>query len=497
MSIAAENRHADSTRRFLLWLFLVIVILTVYRASVLWSSGYNLFVDEAYYWGWAQHLDFGYYSKPPMIALLIAMTTSVCGDGEFCIKSGALLVHPLTALLVFYIAKMLYNARVGFYAALTYLTMPGIAWSSMIISTDVVLLFYWAVALLLFIKALRTDNIGYWLAAGLAGGLGLQSKYNMLVFPLSVVVFLMADEHHRQQLKRPGVYSAMVVAVLVFLPNLLWNAYYGFPTFQHTAEISEVGEKSLHIDTLAAFLGGQLGVFGLVFFPLMVYLFTRAKSLWHSEAYRLLICFALPFVALISLLAFLGTANANWATPTYIAGCVLVAAYLIERKKITLWIVAVAINVVLASTAYHWHAITNILDIKLTAKNDPYKRVEGWPALAKSVEQILKQYPSAILLGDARDTIAQLIYYVKPHPFNAVRWNPRGLLRDHYDLTTSMKDKVGKDFIFVTKHANLSLLKASFESVTLIKKIHVAIHDDYALDDQVYYLRGFKGYPHG
>lgn len=495
MNNAAENNHADSTRRFLLFLAIAIAILTVYRGALLWFSPFNLFVDEAYYWGWAQHLDFGYYSKPPMIAILIALTTSVCGDGEFCVKSGALIVHPLTALLIFFIAKSLFDARTGFYSALAYLTMPGVAWSSMIISTDVVLLFFWAAALLLFIKALRTNNMGYWLAAGLAGGLGLQSKYNMMVFPLSVVLYLWSGPQQRSQFKRTGLYVAMTVAVLVFLPNLLWNAHHGFPTFQHTAEISYLGKETLHPDELAAFLGGQFGVFGPVLFALLLYILARTRSHWHNESYRLLISFAFPFLALISLLAFFGTANANWATPTYISGCVLVTAFLIHKRKIKIWVIAITINILLAVIAYHWHDIASLFQIPLTAKNDPYKRVQGWDKLAKPVEQILDQYPSAILLGDSRTTMAEMIYYIKPHPFNAVIWNPRGELQDHYDLTTTMNDKKGKDFIFVSEQPDLALLQASFESVKFLTEIHVAIHKDYSLNRQIYFLKGFKGYP--
>jgi hypothetical protein len=434
-----------------------------------------------------------------MIALLIALTTSVCGDGELCVKAGALIVHPLTAMLIFTIAKMLFNARVGFFSAVTYLTMPGISWSSLIISTDVVLLFFWAASMLLFLKALRTDNqpnnLGYWVAAGVAGGLGLLSKYNMMVFPMSVLFFLFSHQQYRQLLKRPGVYVAMAVAVVVFLPNLLWNAQHGFPTFQHTAEISKLSQKTLHFDELGAFLGGQLGVFGLIFFPLMLYIFTRAKSLWDNESYRFLICFALPFIAIISLQAFLGRAHANWATPTYVGGCILVAAFLINQQRFKIWLIAIVINLLLTITVYHWHDLTNAFDIKLTAKTDPFKRVQGWRDMAKPVERILAQYPSAILLADTRDTLAQLIYYVKPHPLNAVAWNPHGKLENHYELVTTMDDKLGKDFIYVTEKTDLPLIRQSFESVQELTYIHISIYDSYSLDYQVYYLQNFRGYP--
>ncbi|WP_455212253.1 ArnT family glycosyltransferase [Kaarinaea lacus] len=496
MTISSENKNTVfSNQTYIALMAVVIIVLTTYRILLLAFTDFTLFFDEAYYWGWAQKLDFGYYSKPPMLALLIALTTSVCGDSELCVKAGALFVHPLTSLLIFAIAKTLFNARVGFFAAVTYLTMPGIALSSLIISTDVVLLFFWASSLLLFLKAMRTDHIGYWVAAGLTGGLGLLSKYNMIVFPLSVMIFLFSTQQHRSQLTRPGVYVAMIFAVVVFLPNLIWNAQHGFPTFQHTAEISKLSQKTLHFDELGAFLGGQLGVFGLIFFPVMLYIFARAKALWKNEAYRVLICFALPFISIISLQAFFGRAHANWATPTYVAGSVLVAAFLINHQRVKVWLIAVIINLMLTLSVYHWHDIANALDIELTAKTDPFKRVQGWRDLAKPVEEILAQHPSAILLADTRDTLAQLIYYVKPHPLNAVAWNPHGLLQNHYELMTTMDDKQGKDFIYVTEKTDMPLIRQSFESVQQLTDIHIDIHDNYSLDYRVYYLSNFKGYP--
>jgi hypothetical protein len=490
-----NHNSTQSPPNYLGMLAIVIIGLTVYR-SMLWAfTDFTLFFDEAYYWGWAQDLDWGFYSKPPMIAVLIAMTTSVCGDGELCVKAGALIVHPLTALLIFSIARMLFDARTGFFAAVTYITMPGISWSSLIISTDVVLLFFWAAGMLLFLKALHSGKMLYWVAAGVCGGLGLLSKYNMIVFPLSVLFFLFSAPQYRHELKRPGVYVAMALAVLVFLPNLIWNMQHGFPTFQHTAEISKVSQKTRHLEELGAFLGSQLGVFGVIFFPTMLYVFARAKSLWDNEAYRFLICFALPFLTIISVLALLGRAHANWATPTYVAGCILVAAFLVTRQRVKLWTIAVMINLLLAILAYHWHGIANVLDIRLTAKTDPFKRVQGWRELAKPVARILAQYPSALLLSDTRDTLAELIYYVKPHPLNAVAWNPHGKLENHYELTTTMDDKLGKDFIYVTELGDIPLLRQSFASVQTLDSIHVSVHEDYSLDYHVYYLQNFKGYP--
>ena len=66
----------------------LILLLTVYRVLVITQSGLSLDYEEAYYFGWARTLELGYYSKPPMIAWLIGLTTRVCGDGELCVKRG-------------------------------------------------------------------------------------------------------------------------------------------------------------------------------------------------------------------------------------------------------------------------------------------------------------------------------------------------------------------------------------------------------------------------
>ena len=69
-------------------LLLIVLALSLWRAIVILTSPLDLYVDEAQYWTWAQALDWGYFSKPPMIAAVIAATTAVCGDGVACVKSG-------------------------------------------------------------------------------------------------------------------------------------------------------------------------------------------------------------------------------------------------------------------------------------------------------------------------------------------------------------------------------------------------------------------------
>src|SRR3546814_6484554 len=70
--------------------------LTLLRIAGLAMTGLELHGDEAQYWSWAQKLDFGYFTKPPLIAWVIAATTAACGDGEACVRLSSPLLHAAT-----------------------------------------------------------------------------------------------------------------------------------------------------------------------------------------------------------------------------------------------------------------------------------------------------------------------------------------------------------------------------------------------------------------
>ncbi len=96
----------------------LILALAAARLMALYASPLELYPDEAQYWYWSTDLAAGYYSKPPMIAWLIAGATAVCGDGEACIRTPSPLLYGLAALFVFGAARVLYGVRAAFWSAL-------------------------------------------------------------------------------------------------------------------------------------------------------------------------------------------------------------------------------------------------------------------------------------------------------------------------------------------------------------------------------------------
>jgi len=500
-------------------LFLLIAGMTAYRALVLAMADIGLYVDEAYYWGWAQQLDWGYYSKPPMIAALIAFTTTLCGDGVFCVKSGALLVYPITTWLVFRLGQVLFDARVGLWAAALFLLMPGVALSNLIISTDVLLLLFWAWGMLALVRALETNAWRHWLMLGLACGLGLLSKYTMALFAPSVVLALLLVPAWRGQLLNPRLWLAALLAVLIFAPNIVWNAQHGWPTFQHTAEISNLGGAGLHWDELGEFVSGQLAVFGPI--SLILWLVALFK-LPVSRQKNLLAAFSLVFLLAISAQALLGRANANWAAPAFVAASVLLAAWGVQHRRGL--IAAIILNTVIMLGAYHYTQGAQWFGVEMTGKTDPFKRVRGWDQLAEQYAARQALAPQALLMSGDRDLLAQLGYHLRLHPEQIISWNAGQGIRHQYDLmnplgacrTLGIEAKIstvqmdlqpiplksdrllgqahiGQDMLMVTNEPLPEALTKRFNAVETLEPLHVQIHKDWALQYKVYWVKGFRG----
>lgn len=486
----------DSLRPNLRTLLLILLAGSAYRALALHWSGLNLYVDEAQYWTWAQDLAWGYYSKPPVIAAIIAFTTALFGDGELAVKCGALLLYPFTTLLIYALARRLYDERVAFWSALCFFTLPGVAFSSLIISTDVALFCSWTAATYGLLRASESNQWRWWLLVGVAGGIGLLTKYTMGIFAISALLYALSTPRLRPLLRSPRPYLGMLLAALIFAPNLWWNHLHGWPTFQHTADISNLeGGPGLHLDELLEFLSGQAAIVGPLLFLVLIAVLARPRRWLADERQRFLALFTLPFLLIISLQALLGRANANWAAMAYAGGTIWLVAWLLQAGRLRLLVVAIALNVAVASLAYHYHALARLAGMELTRKSDFFKRVQGWDRVGAQVRQRLEQYPDTRLLTDQRDLMSELRYYARPAADDAVMWNPDGVVSSHYHLVTRMDDKLGADFLYLTRETQLpEAVRRRFLDAIELAPISVPVVPGWSLDFQVFLLRRFQGY---
>ncbi|CAK0744267.1 PMT_2 domain-containing protein [Gammaproteobacteria bacterium] len=505
--VAKKNETA-----FLLGLIAFLAILTLYRAVALAISNLPLFLDEAYYFDWSRTLAFGYYSKPPLIAWTIAAATSLCGEGELCVRAPALLVHPFTAFGLFLIGRRLYGVGVGRLAAVLYATLPMVSASSWIMSTDALLLLFWTYGLWFLVRALADDGWGDWLGLGICLGVGLLAKYTMVAFPLSLMLYLALSPIHRHHLRHPKLYVALVVALVILSPNLLWNSFHDLVSLRHTAHNAALDRPLFHPAKLLEFLGGQAMVFGPILIAILpAALLGRGEAVingldktvaWHR---RLLLTLGLPLFLTMIGESLAARANANWAAPSYLSFTLLVAAWLAAsvppqesgknpRMRGRLLVAALAVNVLLGGVGYHYDALYRVVGAEPIRRLDPYARLRGWRELAAQTQTLLAQHPGAGLLGDDRAVLAELGYYLHPRPLVIVAWNPDGAVSDQYRLSADIRQRPTGEYLFVARGTDFRPVAAAFTAAEDLGRIRIATHRDSALDCRVYWVRDFRGY---
>ncbi|HWB51684.1 MAG TPA: glycosyltransferase family 39 protein [Stellaceae bacterium] len=427
----------------------------------------GLYPDEAQYWFWSRHLALGYYSKPPLVAWVIALTTALAGNSEFAVRLSAPLLHAAAAGFVYVVGARLYDRRLGFCAALAYATLPGVSFSAYLISTDAVLLPCWAAALYAFIRAREEDDWRWWIATGIAVGLGLLAKYAMVYWLLSAVIFVLSSRGERHHGR--GLAAALAIAALFYLPNLWWNWSHGFATYVHTRNNAELGGPLFHPRALLEFLVSQLGVFGPIYAVALLAI-AAAPLRRAGPPARLLLAFTWPTLAIVTTVGLLSRAQPNWAAPAYVSAVVAVAAMLARRWR-RIFIVAIVLHVAAAVAVFGGSELAAAPGSRIPAKLDPLHRLRGWRTLGQQVGQELAAHPGLRLMADDREILAALVYYVHPHPLDAVAWDPIPGISNQWDLDNNLSGHRGESFLAVTIHNVAGQMHPAFADVTRLKTI--------------------------
>jgi 4-amino-4-deoxy-L-arabinose transferase-like glycosyltransferase len=470
----------------------VIAIFTLVRMGVLTSGLAPLSMDEAQYWLWSRDLDFGYFSKPPLLAWIIAGTTSICGDGEACIRAASPLLHAGTALLLFGIGRYLFDVQVGAWSAVTYIALPGVSVSGVVASTDAPLLFFWALALYALVRLRHEDHFKWWALMGFAIGLGTLSKYAMLFFVLGLALWVLFTAHGRKVMLSRGALLALSIAGAIVLPNILWNATHAFVSVTHVADTMAVREARFSMNDALDFVAAQAGIFGPILFVLLVCAVARPATTCHTQA-RFLAYFWAPVLLLMTAQAFLSRAHANWAATAYIAATPTVVAWCLSRQWTGALRVSWALHLIAAAVLYNYEAVAQNLGITLNRKIDPAVRTRSWDQAGVWTSALRAQFPNDTFLFDERHAFTVLSYYTAPHP-NALMWNPVGQVNNHFEMTASLAAPSSGSFIYITRRPTADAVAPYFGQTEPLGRWTKTAYPDHDLTLNAFRLTGFRGY---
>lgn len=420
----------------------LVLAVTAARLIALAFNRTDLFVDESQYWLWGQSLDFGYYSKPPLIAWVIRFVTDLAGsDAPFWVRMPGALLHGLTALILAAAAARLWDGRAGFWVALSYVTLPFTTVGSLLISTDTIMAPWYAAALYFWIR-LAGDGRARWAGwAGAAIGLAFLAKYAAIYFLLGAAlaaVFVPAA--------RVGWRNALVLALAfaaVAAPNVIWNLTHDLTTVSHTMDnVGWVRNESLlgglNPAGLAEFFLSQVGVFGPVLFG--AYLWSLVGAWREGGIARALLLQSLPVLLIVSFQAFAEKAYANWAVATYFAGTLLAVRFLLVRAPRLLPLSA-ALNGLVA-------VLLPILTVTAPApewQGAPLlKRYLGRADLSRQIIAAAQANGADAILVDDRDILADLFYTGAGAGLAIHAPRPDGRPRNYYEQTFPLPSAPGR-----------------------------------------------------
>lgn len=453
----SETTHSETNRQALsLKLGLAIIFgITLWRVVMLAFNRTDLFVDEAQYWFWGQNLDFGYYSKPPMIAWVIRFFNTISGsDSTFWIRVSAPLFHLATALMLMCTTRRLFDDETGReiapWAGVIFITLPAASLSAVLVSTDTIQILFITIAIWAFIGLTRRSSLLEALILGVSLGIAFLTKYSVLFLLPGVGIAMLTLRSARIAWR--DVIIAAIAGAIVVSPNLWWNFAHDAATVRHTQSIAqwngagESGGPVKHLLSGLGFFGAQFGVVGPIIFYALLWAAWRLIRRQGDDRETLLFWLSVPVVALITLQALFAKAYANWAVSAYAAGTIL-AVWLLYRltKKglVTSLIIGAVVAFVLPVLTVFAY------DIKVPNGDLVMKRYVGRSAISLEVADIAAKANTPDIVASDRDILADLFYTLKGQPYRIHARNLGGFPKSYYEQNFSLPASVTGDLLYV------------------------------------------------
>jgi len=285
--------------------------------------------DEAYYFAWARHLQLSYFDHPPFISWIM-LAGGHFWHTPFGVRLPGLVFCHLSFFIWFGILKNWdFSRRERFLWMFAIAFAPLTGLGSFVITPDTPYIFFWSLAILALQIVIKRPTVLNWMFLGISVGLGLLSKFTMVLFPLAATIVLFQKERLRF-LKRLGPWIALATAMVVFTPAIVWNAQNGFASFRFQA-LHGLGDTSLHPWWPFELLGASIALWNPIFFFMGCFYLRRRRT----ENFDLAV-FALLPLCFFSLAALRGHPEANWpaaSAPAWMALMILALRDLNERGR--------------------------------------------------------------------------------------------------------------------------------------------------------------------
>jgi 4-amino-4-deoxy-L-arabinose transferase-like glycosyltransferase len=427
---------------------LLLLSIALVAFAIFYNAQVPIYGDEAYYWLWSKHLDIGYYDHPPMIAYAIKLFT-VLGDETWKIRLVNVVSFFGAGFFIYKTAYYLFDEKTAAYSYLIFILSPAVTAGLIITTPDSPLLFFLTASMYYAAKAFFEEKTKYFILAGALGGAALLSKFNGILVFLSYLLFIATRRPGLLLTKKP--YLAVLFGFLAFLPVIIWNIQNEYSNFifqlAHGLP-AESAEINLKYDL--ELIGGMLGVFGPVFFVVLIYLLTR-KEIYTNE--RLLF---LASMTLITFLVFLGNGvfkkmEINWVAPAFASGSILAGYFFAKKDLIKTFLIGILISFLLGAV------IRFPVYFGLGGVHNPQNRLFGPQELAEHIKDIA---PDENIYADYLTLASVLTYHLHKNVYI-----PSQTRSSQFDIWQKGLDFTSRPGIYVTTNPNVNYQIVQLESV--------------------------------
>lgn len=277
-----------------------ILIGFIFFLNLLQAFFTGLHGDEAYYWYYSQHLNFGYFDHPPMVALFIFLGNLI-SHSQLGVRLFMIFLSTLTTMIIlhefgdkkevwlsglFIMSFPLFHTHIGGFMALP----------------DVPLVFFTLLFFITYRRFLRKPDTVNSVLIGIVASAMVYSKYHaFLIIGFTVLSNI-------KLLKNKKFYIAVLVFAILMSPHILWQINNGFPSVKYNlySRIKPFGFKYVLPN-----IGSQLAVIGPFTFPFILWALYKFKTN-HSFFRKALIYNILGFYIFFFLFSFKNRIEAHW-----------------------------------------------------------------------------------------------------------------------------------------------------------------------------------------
>ncbi len=334
-----------------------VLIFATFLARLLFASALGLGVDESYMVAAGRKLQLSYFDHPPIAWWMAWAAAHLTGsESPVVVRLPFIALFAVTTFLMYRLTSALFSPKAGLWGAVVLNLAPlfGISTGSWVLPDGPLLAGLLGAAVCL-VAALHSDGRaawGWWLGTGMCAGLALCSKYSAVLTIIGATGFLLTEPISRRWLARPHPYTAGLVALVIFLPVLIWNAENNWASFLFQAGRAEGGFHPF--GPIATLAGAAAFLLPWIWAPLVLCGFLALRRGPSDRERWLLVCLASPPLIVFAAASLRGNVLFHWAAPGYLMLLPLlgdaVARHWRTSRAMRIWLAGTAGFVVIGSS---------------------------------------------------------------------------------------------------------------------------------------------------